>query len=94
LDLKQLMDAYDWQEAMKYAKFQFTDIVRVLEAREGERDESHWQLLVELHGGGFGTLDAWCDYTGWGCQEGGESDRYEDEATARRRLFGNQGGRA
>lgn len=84
--LEEVMGSYDWKEAMKYAKFQFSDIERVIYARDGENDGADWLLLVELKGGGFGTLSAGCDYTGWGCQESGTSDIYADEATARQRL--------
>lgn len=69
-----LMSAYDWQEAMKYAKFSFPDILEVIFAKEGFNDGDPWRLVVKLRDGRYGWLDAWCDYSGWGCQEGGESD--------------------
>lgn len=82
--LETLMGAYDWKEAMKYAQFRFDQIERVVFAKDGEPDEQDWRLLVELKGGGFGTLTAGCDYTGWGCQEGGSSGIFETEEQARR----------
>jgi hypothetical protein len=75
--LKTLMDAYDWQEAMKYSKFRFDQIEKVILAIEGENDSYDWLLLVELKGGGFGALRAGCDYTGWDCQAGGDSGIFE-----------------
>lgn len=87
-ELELLMGAYDWQEAMNYAKFRFDQIDRVVFAQEGEADEHDWHLIVELHGGGFGVLSAGCDYTGWDCQAGGESGIYETEELAWERLKG------
>lgn len=81
--LEELMGAYDWKEAMKYAQFRFDQIERVLLAREGEGDGPDWLLLVELKGGGYGALRAGCDYTGWGCQEGGSSGVFESVALAK-----------
>lgn len=77
LNVKTLMGAYDWEEAMEYAKFRFDQIEKVIMAIEGENDESDWLLLVELKGGGYGGLIAWCDYTGWSCQAGGSSGIFE-----------------
>lgn len=38
----------------------------------GENDGPHWYWIIEFKDGSFGYLDAWCDYTGWGCQQGGD----------------------
>lgn len=80
-----LMGAFDWQEAMKYARFEFKDIESVVSAVEGEPDETDWKLIVKLTTGKFGWLTAWCDYSGWGCREGGESGICNslEEATAK-----------
>lgn len=75
--LKLLMGAYDWQEAMAYAEFAFDDIEEVLYAREGENDERDWLLIVRLKYGQFGALRARCDYSGWSCQAGGESELFD-----------------
>ncbi len=69
-----LMSSYDWKEAMKYAKFTFQDIKEVITAKEGENDGEHWKLVVKLKSGKYGLLSAWCDYSGWDCQAGGNSD--------------------
>ncbi len=82
-DLGILMGAHDWKEAMKYAKFTFSDIEKILVAIEGENDEAHWKLIVKLKSGKIGWLDAWCDYSGWGCQEGGKSGIVDDYDKAR-----------
>ena len=68
-----LMSAYDWKEAMTYAKFTFQDVDEVIIAKEGENDGESWKLVVKLKSGKFGWLTAWCDYSGWDCQAGGDS---------------------
>ena len=77
IKLETLMGAYDWKEAMTYSKFRFDQIEKVILAIEGFNDGPDWILLVELNGGGFGTLRACCDYTGWDCQSGGSSGIFE-----------------
>ena len=72
-ELAIIMGADDWQEAMKYAVFKFTDVSQVISAEEGEPDGRDWELIVKLHDGRFGWLSAGCDYSGWGCQESGHS---------------------
>ena len=68
-----LMSAYDWKEAMNYAKFGFSDISKLIFAKEGENDGESWKLIVELKDGTFGWLVAGCDYSGWDCQANGTS---------------------
>lgn len=81
-----LMSAYDWKEAMKYAKFKFADIVEVIVAEEGVNDEEDWKLIVKLKDGTFGWLNAWCDYSGWDCQASGDSGRCTTEEEARKKV--------
>lgn len=83
LSIAEVMASFDWKEVMKYAQFKFDNIERVILAIDGEGDGPDWLLLVELKGGGFGAVRAGCDYTGWGCQEGGDSGKFETEAQAR-----------
>ena len=76
-----LTSAYDWQEAMKYAKFSFKDIEKVIFEKEGENDGVNGELVVKLKTGEDGWLSAWCDASGWGCQAGGSSgieENFED----------------
>lgn len=80
------MASYDWEEAMRYAKFTFEDVETVIYAKEGENDGEHWELVVQLKNGKFGWLSAWCDYTGWDCQAGGSSGVEETETIAKRQL--------
>lgn len=39
----------------------------------GENDGDDWIMWGKLHDGRYFFISAWCDYTGWGCQEGGRS---------------------
>jgi hypothetical protein len=43
-------------------------IAHVLAVQNGEKDEDNWLLLFECTDGTFVYFDAWCDYTGFGCQ--------------------------
>lgn len=80
------IDTYDWQEAFKYASptrcegstcsdaaFGREDVSRIVALSEGENDGANWIAVFELSDGRFAFLSAWCDYTGWGCQEDGSS---------------------
>lgn len=41
----------------------------------GENDGESWIWTVALSDGSLWRLEASCDYTGWGCQDGGEWDQ-------------------
>jgi len=64
----------DWSEAFQYSDFPYSSVKEVLHMHEGENDYSPWVLVCRLNNGKFGYLSAWCDYTGWDCQAGGESE--------------------
>jgi len=53
------------------APFEHRDIRDVLASAEGENDCANWIALATLRDGRFAFISAWCDYTGWGCQDGG-----------------------
>lgn len=53
--------------------FTRTDVKRVIAHADGDNDGPDWLMLGELHDGRFFFVYAGCDYTGWGCQEGGGS---------------------
>jgi hypothetical protein len=42
----------------------------------GANDESSWHWLLWLQDGTYAYVTGWCDYTGWGCQSGGEIEYY------------------
>lgn len=86
-DIPEKLSGYDWDAAFEYAnpsrvigdtevsaeRFYREDVEYVYGAREGENDGDEWLVYGKLRDGRYFYLSAWCDYTGWGCQEGGES---------------------
>lgn len=54
--------------------FTAADVVEVLAHADGENDGPDWVVVVRLRFGTFAVVRAGCDYTGWGCQEGGSAD--------------------
>lgn len=98
---------YDWKEAFVYGReirtathcdkagFGIDDVAEVLSADPGENDSQSWMMAGKLKDGRFFFLDAWCDYTGWDCQAGGDGQvadtlpnliRYGMTTEARARL--------
>lgn len=80
------LESYDWKEAFDVAdvhacldsrltgqpmSVSVEDVEVVLALRAGENDGDPWLCLGQLKTGEFFFLSAWCDYTGWGCQDGG-----------------------
>ncbi len=101
--------SWDWQNAFGVAhvhacegytgsiSFSTSMIAKIHRAVEGENDGDSWECVGELHDGRWFFLTAWCDYTGWGCQDGGNIyiGANEDmvrqlgcDAGARERLYG------
>lgn len=70
----------DFEESIRIVGLERKDIKRVLAAwgnvdSEGACCEAcggEWTggFVMELKDGHFATLTGWCDYTGWGCQDG------------------------
>ncbi len=85
MTLDELKNNYDWNEAFAYGKnvrvahqcttdtFGIYDVAEVLALSEGENDGISWMMAGRLNDGRFFFLDAWCDYTGWDCQAGGDA---------------------
>lgn len=82
------LDNYDWDEAFNYARspdvllgqedingsgFTREDVEEIIYLDEGENDGESWIGVFKLKDGRGAFLTAWCDYSGWGCQEGGNS---------------------
>lgn len=70
--LEKRFDDYDFKECMKYAPFKVEEIETLIACYPGAADEDSWHYIAKLKDGKFGWVTASCDYTGWGCQEGGE----------------------
>lgn len=54
-------------------RFALEHIVAVHAEVPGHNDEWDWYWVLELITGQFTLTKAWCDYSGWDCQSGGES---------------------
>jgi hypothetical protein len=59
-------DEYAWKEAFGCAGVAIDDVASVARRRAGENDGDHWLAVGTLKSGGWFSLTAWCDYTGWG----------------------------
>ena len=84
LDLADLQSDYDWDEVFKYAPPGVTraDVVEVVGRDDGENDGAEWIGLFLLRDGRYLYIEAGCDYTGWGCQEGGRSELFATRLAA------------
>lgn len=76
MTIEELCSSSDWQEAWKYAPddVKREDVAVVVAAVEGCNDGDSWVGVFHLKDDRFLYLTAWCDYTGWGCREGGNSE--------------------
>lgn len=69
---------YDFDETLKGTSIERTDIKRLIAAHgvteAGCCDScgGEWSggFLLEMKDGKFVYVHGWCDYTGWGCQDG------------------------
>lgn len=88
ITLENIVSNYNWENVFNYAPLKnqeetylTSDIALVVSAIDGENDEENWVGVFLMKDGKFLYITAWCDYTGWGCQEGGSSsifDSYND----------------
>lgn len=66
--------AFDY--AIQDSPFGISNIETILATVPGHNDEDEWYWIVKLNryvqGKKFALITAWCDYTGWDCQSGGE----------------------
>lgn len=78
---------YDFVETLKGTSTEREDVKRVV-AGFGVTDAGccddcggEWSggFLLEMKSGKFVLLTGWCDYTGWGCQDGTERTEYDTE---------------
>lgn len=53
--------------------FTRSDVAEVIATRDGENDGANWLGVFRLSDGRFAFVSAGCDYTGWGCREGGHA---------------------
>lgn len=81
--LPQLSD-YDWIEAFGFASFSIEDVEQVIAESTGCNDGDSWLSFGKLKDGRYYFLSAWCDYTGWDCQSGGDCFEHADRETVER----------
>ena len=66
------------------------DIEELIATSEGENDETHWIGAFRLKDGRYLFLSAWCDYTGWGCRDGGDAQVASDLPSLVRFAMGTE----
>ena len=70
------------------------DVAFVAASAEGENDGPNWVCVGRLIRGDWFTVSAGCDYTGWGCQQGGTAYVYPElDAIVRLGLSDEERGR-
>jgi hypothetical protein len=76
MNVEELLKDYDWEEVFKYALdgVKREDVAEVVASVDGVNDGAAWSGVFRLKDGRFMFISASCDYTGWGCQEGGSAE--------------------
>jgi len=81
----EMKEDYDWQQAFMASDEMLCEgatcavspvtvdnVSMILAYDEGVNDDQSWVAIVQLDDGRWAFVDAWCDYTGWDCQSGGQ----------------------
>ena len=77
--LRELED-WNWNEVFNYATkpepplgvemdisgFTREDVEEIIAISDGENDGDHWIGVFKLKDGRYASINAWCDYSGWG----------------------------
>jgi hypothetical protein len=58
----------------QHREYHRSDVAHIIAIEDGENDGDDWLGVFEMTDGKFLVIRAGCDYTGWGCREGGSSD--------------------
>ena len=83
--LEQIRESYDWEEVFNFVghpsnpitrqvsevAYTRNDIEEVIASREGYNDGDSWLGVFKMKDGKYLFAWGWCDYTGWGCRDGG-----------------------
>lgn len=72
--LEEMKEDYDWKEAFSCGGISMDEVASIIKSDEGYNDGDSWLAVGTLTNGLFFFLTAWCDYTGWDCQAGGDSE--------------------
>lgn len=75
---------YDFTESVQRSKIEESDIKHIKAAWGGSccgdcGGEWSGGFLMELKDGRWIYLTGWCDYTGWGCQDGIDEEYFDKE---------------
>ncbi len=70
--VKSVRNSTPWDKSVSVIHAEHSDVKRVIATANGVNDEANWVGVFELNDGRFVSISSWCDYTGWGCQVGGE----------------------
>lgn len=72
----QEIDSYDWEEAWSFVEDKCAsdreNVEEIIGISNGFNDGDPWIILARLKDKQWIYLMAWCDYTGWDCQSGGD----------------------
>ena len=84
LTLEEFKNDYDWKEAFAISPMSgvlgytgsledycIDDVKKIIAISNGQNDGESWIGAFQLNDGRYIFISAWCDYTGWGCQDGG-----------------------
>ena len=72
--IEEMKSDYDWKEAWEFAQADMDDVDEILASDDGCNEGPNWICVAKLKNGTFLVLRAGCDYTGWDCQAGGNSE--------------------
>lgn len=56
--------------------FRLEDVAYVLAYLSGENDGPSYHWIIAMKDHTYAYVTGWCDYTGWGCQDGGNAKMF------------------
>lgn len=88
MTIEEMKKDEDWEEVWNYApkNVSMNDVERIIATDDGMNDGDDWIGIFKLMDGRYLHLWAGCDYTGWGCLEGGDSLLFDSEEKALSKL--------
>lgn len=92
LTMDEFRASYDWEYIFEHFirptavlgdrsatdSFSREDVAEIVALVEGENDGDEWVGVFLLKDGRYAAIAAGCDYTGWGCQDGGSTEVASD----------------
>ena len=71
--IDQRLNDYDLKTILGYEGIKEEAVKKVMACVFGENDGPSWHYILQMKDGRYVYLTGWCDYTGWGCQDGSDS---------------------